>query len=49
MKKVYHTPELNMICAYTADIITISAGENGTISSYSFSDIIDGEAGWTES
>ena len=49
MKKVYNTPELNMICVQTADILTMSAGENGNMTSYSFGDIVGGGAGWSES
>ena len=49
MKKVYNTPELNTISFQTADVITMSAGENGTMTSYSFGDIIGGGAGWIES
>ena len=49
MKKVYNTPELNMICVQIADILTMSAGE-GTMPTYSFNDIIGGNAdGWSES
>ncbi|MBQ8817139.1 MAG: hypothetical protein IJZ83_01035 [Clostridia bacterium] len=49
MKKVYNTPELNMICVQTVDVITLSAGEGGTMQSWSFGDIVDGRAGWLES
>ena len=48
MKK-YITPELNMICSQTVDVISMSAGEGGTIQSWSFGDIVGGEAGWIES
>ena len=49
MKKVYNTPELNMICIQSVDIITVSAGEGGAIQSWSFDDIVGGGAGWLES
>ena len=49
MKKVYNTPELNMICVQTVDVITLSAGEGGTMRSWSFGDIVGGGAGWIES
>ena len=48
MKK-YITPELNMLCVQTVDIITVSVGENGKMTTFSFSDIIGGGAGWIES
>lgn len=48
MKK-YITPELNMLCVETKDVITISAGEKGILKSVSFSSILNGEAGWMES
>ena len=34
MKKVYNTPELNTISLQTADVITMSASENGIMTSY---------------
>ena len=49
MKKIYNTPELNMICVQTVDVITLSAGEGGTMQSWSFGDIVGGGAGWIES
>ena len=49
MKKVYNTPELNMICIQSVDIITVSACEGGAIQSWSFDDIVGGGAGWLES
>ena len=48
MKK-YITPELNMLCVQTVDVITVSAGEGETMQSWSFGDIVGGEAGWIES
>ena len=48
MKK-YNTPELNVISFQTADVITMSAGENGTMKTWSFGDIVGGGAGWIES
>ena len=49
MKK-YITPEMNMLCVETKDVITLSAGENGSITSFTFSGILNGSAGWmTES
>ena len=50
MKKIYNTPEMNMLCVETKDVITLSAGENGSITSFTFSGILNGSAGWmTES
>ena len=46
MKKTYITPELNINCVETRDVITVSVGVNGSMQSFSFSDIIDGDAGW---
>lgn len=46
MKKIYNTPEMNMLCVETKDVITLSAGEKGGIISISFSGILDGSAGW---
>ena len=48
MKK-YSAPEIDMLCVQTLDVITLSDGENGMITSFSFGDIIGGEAeGWTK-
>lgn len=47
MKKAYITPELNINCVETKDLITVSIGQSsGSLMSYSFSDIISGDAGW---
>ena len=46
MKKIYNTPEINMLCFETKDVITVSSGENGMIKSFSFDRIINGEDGW---
>lgn len=46
MKKTYITPELNINCVETRDVITVSVGDNGSLMSYSFTDIIGGDAGW---
>ena len=46
MKKTYITPELNINCVETKDVITVSVGDNGSLKIFSFLDIIDGDAGW---
>ena len=46
MKKIYNTPEFDMVSVATSDIMTLSANADGIIKSYSFSSIINGEAGW---
>ena len=48
MKRNYIVPEIETIGMTTKDIITISAGEDGVMSSYSFNEIINGSAGWIE-
>lgn len=45
MKKTYYTPELNVLCVETKDILTLSGGEGGDMTSYSFNDIVNG---WTQ-
>ena len=47
MKKTYITPELNINCVETKDVITVSVGaSSGSMTVYSFADIIGGDAGW---
>lgn len=50
MKKIYNTPEFDMVSVATSDIMSLSAGEGGSMTSISFNNIINGSAGWmTES
>lgn len=46
MKKLYHAPELNVLCVETKDILTLSGGDGGNMTSYSFDEII---GGWKQS
>lgn len=47
MKKLYTTPELNARAVQAKDAVTMSFEEEGTPSSYSFKDIVDGKSDWT--
>ena len=46
MKKVYNSPEMNVLFVETKDVITVSVGTEGVIDSFSFKDILDRQAGW---
>lgn len=48
MKRKYIVPSIETINMTSKDVITLSAGENGSISSYSFKNILDNNAGWIE-
>ena len=45
MKK-YMTPLFDVLTVQTKDVITVSAGEQGVIKSYSFKDIIADGSEW---